>query len=651
MNKVMPFAAGVHSIHRHRSCLGAGLVLLVLWAPWACASQDRFGGVFHPGNGGHHLLAGMTWEQLCAKMAEFGEQQQKLIDVEIIERQAAFGTRYNPPSFAGVWREGTYGQSLIGGLTWDDFEREVSTQHRLGMELTDLETHFESGVRKYVGVFRSAATRSVSRSGSRTDSDNQRLETGMSWSEFTAMYSSLHDAGWHLIDMETYQDDGAWYWAAVWNKGYKQEWLYVWPRELFEAVQAFLDGSQQLVDMESWRVEGTRMIAGLFNQSADSALMETGENWPKFIDLWQDLSSSSRRLVDLEVYPDTTDRRWADTFAQALAGRAMGWSFAVMDKGILAQADGEGWARSPHELVNPSMPMQGDSVMNVASITKLLTVVGILELHEQLGQGFNFIDWPIGYYLQGYYSNIDPGVWNVRIRDVMTQKTGMEELDHTTSPTWDELGSNYANRIGNWLKRPLVGTPGAGPAGYYNHYFNLLILILEAATGQDYETWMNANVLGPLGIGPLSGGPKSLIADPLYYAELPDYGLGVSFSQPGDSCFEGEGNGGCWYASAIDLARLVASFRDGTILEPATVAMMENEVMAWYPWKGHYEKNGGLCKGKARGLGCDVMALADDLDVCIIVNSWTSHTCDGTVQPPICLEDLIVQAYDAPEDW
>ncbi|MBA7609018.1 hypothetical protein ES703_16204 [subsurface metagenome] len=74
---------------------------------------------------------------------------------------------------------------------------------------------------------------------------------------------------------------------------------------------------------------------------------------------------------------------------------------------------------------------------------------------------------------------------------------------------------------------------------------------------------------------------------------------GDAFSQPGDSVFEGEGNGGCWYASAIDLARLAASFRDGTILDPNTVQMMEDEVMAWYPWPegttDYYQKNGGLC--------------------------------------------------------
>ncbi len=656
MKKLMPLLACVQSQDCRGFFLGARLFLLGLLAHCAYASQDRLGGVFVPGNDPHHLLTGLTWKQLGDKMAELGPQRQKLIDVEIIEREAPVTGLRSAPTFAGVWREGNYGQALIGGLTWNSFMQEVRNQHRLGMRIIDLETHVEYGVRKYVAVFRTVnEPRTGSRLTAQVEYGYQRLATGMTWSEFTAEYASQHQAGWHLIDIETYRDNGVQYWAAVWDEGVKDEWLYAWPRERFESVQEFLDGSQQLVDMESWREEGVRMVAGLFNRASDPAAMETGENWPKFLSLWQDHSKKGRRLVDLEVYPDTIDRRWRDTFADVLGGRAMGWSYAVMESGVLAEAGAGGWARAPYEWVNGSVPMQPDSVMSVASITKLMTVVGILERHEQLGPDFSFIDWPIAYYLQGYYSGIHPSIWDVTIRDVLSQRTGMQEPNDQSSPTWDELGSNYTQRIGKWLTMPRVGTPGTGPATYYNHYFNLLILILEASTGQDYEAWMNTNVYGPLGIGPLAGGPKALNTDPLYYKELPDIAFGTSFSQPGDSCFEGPSNGGCWYASAIDVARLVASFRDGTILEPATVKMMEDEVMAWYPWPPstgpYHQKNGGLCDGKARGLGADVMALTDDFDVCIIANSWTSYTCDAKVQPPICLEDLIVQAYNAPEDW
>ncbi|MBW1719787.1 MAG: serine hydrolase [Deltaproteobacteria bacterium] len=628
------------SICRKRLFVWAGLLLIGgLLAHPAHASQDRFGGVFHKGNDPHNLHAGVTWQELGNLMAQYGKRRQKLIDVEIIQRQSLHPDRCEPPTFAGVWREGDYGQSLIGGLIWKYFKKEFKQQHKYGMKLIDLETHVECGVRKYVGVFSQGF-------------EPQKVKTGMSWKQFTKKYSSMHKHGWHLIDIETYKDNGMRYWAAVWNKGYKDEYVYMLPRKDFEIIQEYLDGSQQLVDMESWRIEGNRMIIGLFYGSPDPAIMETGENWQKFIPLWDNFSTDEKRLVDLEVYPDTTDRRWENTFFQVLNGNAMGWSFAVVESGVLAEIGAEGWARSPNELVNPSVLMKPDSVMNVASVTKLLTVVGILELHEQLGETFNFIDWPIGYYLQAYYSNIDPYVLNVTIRDVLTQKTGMQEPgDEDEDGIWDPPGNDYAQRIGSWLAMPLVGTPGTGKASYYNHYFNLLILIIEAATAQDYQVWMNQNIYAQLGIGQLGCSPSNLLSDPLYYQKLPDNGFGAFFNQPGDTCFEGAGNGGCWYASAIDLARLVASFRDGTILEPATVQMMENETMAWYPWGPHYQKNGGLCDGNIRGLGTDVMALDDDFDVGIIVNSWTSNAFNDPNQPPISLENLIVQAHDAPEDW
>ncbi len=643
------------SVGNHQYGIRLGLLAVCCLTCGIHAAQDRFGGVFVPSNDAHHLLAGMTWEQLGSKMTEYGQQGQKLIDVEIIQRHAPDTGPCEPPTFAGVWREGSYGQSLIGGLAWPDFKAQVQVQQGQGMRLMDLETHVECGMRKYVGVFRTAPDTRYNPTPPRIDLEYQKVETGMRWNDLTRKFSSYHRLGWHLIDIETYDNHGARYWAAVWNKGTKDEWLNALRRDSFEGFQASVNGTQELVDVESWRAGGVRMVVGLFNKSSDKVIMETGEHWPKFYNLWQALSGDRKRLVDLEVYPDTTDRRWHNTIAQTLNGISMGWSFAVVESGVLAETGAEGWARSPHEWINASQPMEPDSVMNIASITKLLTVVGILERHEQLGENFSFIDWPIGYFLQGTYAGIDPGVWNVTIRNVLSQQTGMQEPTHKTTPTWNELGSNYKERIGQWVTLPLVGTPGTGPRTYYNHYFNMLILILEASTGEDYEAWMNEHVFEPIAIGPLVGGPNTLKTAPRYYKKLPDIMPGDAFSQPGDSVFEGEGNGGCWYASAIDLARLAASFRDGTILDPNTVQMMEDEVMAWYPWPegttDYYQKNGGLCNGHTRGLQCDVMALDNEFDVCVMTNSWTSYAFDDANQPLISLEDLIVEAYDAPEDW
>ena len=100
------------------------------------------------------------------------------------------------------------------------------------------------------------------------------------------------------------------------------------------------------------------------------------------------------------------------------------------------------------------------------------------------------------------------------------------------------------------------------------------------------------------------------------------------------------------------MARFIAAFRDGSILEPATIQMMESEVMAWY-WHGPVvlgQKNGGVHIGPEEepqyGLGTDVMALIDQFDVAIIFNSWL-----WVVPYDNFAENLILNAYHAPEDW
>ena len=129
------------------------------------------------------------------------------------------------------------------------------------------------------------------------------------------------------------------------------------------------------------------------------------------------------------------------------------------------------------------------------------------------------------------------------------------------------------------------------------------------------------------GIGPLSCGPWTLTDNTLYYGLSPDSRPGHEFGTVGDECI-----GGAWYASAIDLARHASGFRTHDVLHATTVEMMENEVMAWYPWSdgGFYNHNGGLCHNAVTGaqsVYADMMALDDDFDVGLIVNSERHTEC------------------------
>ncbi|MHC4172238.1 MAG: serine hydrolase domain-containing protein [Planctomycetota bacterium] len=608
----------------------------------AHASQDRFGGVFHDGDDAHNLLAGMTWTELGAQMKEFGEVGQKLVDVEIIQRQGMSTRGCDPPVFAGVWREGDYGQSLVGGLSWPDFFAAATEQRqRYGMWIVDIETHVECGVRKYVGVFNRTVVRGIL-------DRPQMIKNSMTWEAFVWFFATYHSAGYHMIDMETYVDNGTRYWAAIWNIGTKDEWLYAWSRKEFEQNQESVNGSQRLVDMESWLDEGGRVVAGLFYGSADPAIMELGENWQKFIPYWEELSKDKKRLVDLEVFPDTVDRRWHNTFYDAFNGKIMGWQYSVFEDGNRAAAGGEGWARAPTEPLNPGIPMEPTSVLNIASITKLFTTIGIMELDEQ---NLNLLlDMPFAAYLQSIYTDFGAGVWNVTVRDLLTQDSGMAIV---VGSQWDALGNTHAERVKNWVAMDLVGTPGGGNTVYYNPHYDLLLKVIEIIMGQDYITWMNANVLSKVGIGSLACSHANNTDATLYYEYLPDNNNGnlIPGVQPGSGCF-----GGSWYASTDDVAGLMAALRKGLVLDPSSLKTMRDQAMAQYAWWQNsdvYQKNGGLAfydgAGKCYGMATDVMSFPDGFDVALNINSWpnANDTCD----PGIVVEQLIYDAWIAQEDW
>ena len=122
---------------------------------------------------------------------------------------------------------------------------------KYGMQLVDLETHLECGVRKYVGVFKQGTTQ-------------QAMLTDMTWQNFTNLFGGFHAWNWHLIDFETYKDGSQRRWAGVWEVGSKGEWIHLLPRAEFEKLREKLalenpKKPKQLVDFESYRDPERRM--------------------------------------------------------------------------------------------------------------------------------------------------------------------------------------------------------------------------------------------------------------------------------------------------------------------------------------------------------------------------------------------------------
>jgi CubicO group peptidase (beta-lactamase class C family) len=217
-----------------------------------------------------------------------------------------------------------------------------------------------------------------------------------------------------------------------------------------------------------------------------------------------------------------------------------------------------------------------DAVCQLASITKSITAVGVLQLVED---GTITLEQPIN----GWAPELVNDAWApVTAWHVLTHTTGIDEVD---------LESILRHRQGrDDLLRHLRTKGQVAPPGSRFHYvsftFDLLVEALARRTGEPYETGLRRRVLEPLGMAattfdPAAAGLDARVA-PLLLA-LPD---GTFMDDPDLVAAYASlhlAGGGLW-SSAEDLLRLGRAMLrggelDGTrVLSPVFVDLMTREV-------------------------------------------------------------------------
>ena len=187
-----------------------------------------------------------------------------------------------------------------------------------------------------------------------------------------------------------------------------------------------------------------------------------------------------------------------DSFMNAWSLR--GVSLSVMKNDSLIYARGYGRA-------DGSKPMTPGTLLRMASVSKLLTAVGIMKLQER---GKLVLDTPVfGPFgiLTGYDEYItDDNYYLITVEHLLRHQAGftqaggdpmfstaaiMREMRISKSPTAEQLTRHL-------LGRPLAYLPGTTQE-YSNCGYLLLSMIIEKITGEPYEAWMQREVLKPAG--------------------------------------------------------------------------------------------------------------------------------------------------------
>ena len=247
-----------------------------------------------------------------------------------------------------------------------------------------------------------------------------------------------------------------------------------------------------------------------------------------------------------------------------------GVSLSVMKNDSLVYARGYGRADN-------ARPMTPGTLLRMASVSKLLTAVGIMKLQER---GKLVLDTPVfGPFgiLDGYDKYIsDDNYYLITVEHLLrhqagfTQKGGdpmfstpamMRAIGTSKAPTADQL-TRYL------LRRPLAYLPGTTQE-YSNFGYLLLSMIIEKVTGEPYETWMQREVLSPAGCTDFHIGGNfyedRFPGETRYFMHQEAKSIS-SFDGRGqvERCYGGNdikglSGAGAWIGSTPELARLVAS--------------------------------------------------------------------------------------------
>jgi len=476
------------------------------------------------------------------------------------------------------------------------FDAEASSRGAQGKRLIRFETVTAGEQRWYVGVWLGAGS--------------SALVMDVSLDQLRAERTARNAAGMRLVDIETYEVGGSRLYAGVFNEGREPDDLQVgltWDpfAAAFEANSAL-----HLVDVETWEENGQRLYAGVWNgANSGSERLVGGHDWAAFSAENASFAQKGKQLVDLDRFAGlpVPPAIFSAKMYEHLGTKAVGYSYALAEHGTVIGYGAQGYKRAPWEAVG-GLPMTPDTRMHLASVSKPILSTAFMTLGVSADDNF----YP---YVEQRFPAHGQGVDQVKIADLLTQKSGMTRLPDLANCTDGWLGLVIA--------ADLAGTPGVD-WNYHNDNFCVLRAVVESIAGQDYVQYVNSHVFVPSGVFDTTAYPDPV--DPVLYYRVSggaiDQSPGSLWTQDWTSVAGPYG----WYASAIDLIRFLNRIRTFAVLSPERTDEMFDRLLGWYPvdtaagtalWHGGL---GTLASGAA-GMHTFVGHLPEGYDATVLINT------------------------------
>lgn len=250
-----------------------------------------------------------------------------------------------------------------------------------------------------------------------------------------------------------------------------------------------------------------------------------------------------------------------------------GLSLSVMRGDSLLYAKGYGKA-------DEDEPMEPGKIMRIASVSKLITAAGIMKLQEQGKLRLSDrVFGPSGILNDSVYTAAirEKAYFDITVEQLLRHEGGLSIRRGDPMFTTRDIMNIYRLKeapdhetlVKLVVQRRLGYRPGTS-SEYSNFGYLLLSMIIEKVTGEDYETWMQKNLLEPAGCLDMhlaNNYYKDKYPNEVRYYMQDNDPLIEEYTNSGDSvvrCYGGSdvrglAGAGAWVASTPELARFVAS--------------------------------------------------------------------------------------------
>lgn len=250
-------------------------------------AQELYTGVWRSGTDGYALYGGLSWSALVSKWQTLAGQNLRLVDISTY-------TSNGQQLYNGVWRAGTDGYALYGGVEWAAFVTQWSTLARQNLRLIDIETYVSGGKRLYVGVWRAGT-------------DGYALYGGVDWNTFVSKWQTLAAQNLRLIDVASYLQNGVRLYTGVWRAGTDGYALYNgldW-NSFVTKWKTLAAQNLRLINISSYLQNGIRVYMGVWRAGTDGYYLWNGTDWESLTSKWAEEGAANLRLINLETYEST----------------------------------------------------------------------------------------------------------------------------------------------------------------------------------------------------------------------------------------------------------------------------------------------------------------------------------------------------------